>query len=126
MGEWCAEKGIKEVDSPSFEFVGVFRREYPLSGRSARDRVFRVGNAPAKKSSLPHVDWVSSIICQLQGYVYHLLYEDVYQNGLPRHFLTASYDGNVRLSDYSQKLSQSVLPTLVLKPDVCIAGQGFG
>ncbi|KAI0321520.1 WD40 repeat-like protein [Amylostereum chailletii] len=45
---------------------------------------------PQKMSSLPHEDWVSSISCQVSG-----------------HFLTSSYDGNVRLFDYTQKLQLS-------------------
>ncbi|KZT63327.1 ribosome biogenesis protein YTM1 [Daedalea quercina L-15889] len=45
---------------------------------------------PQKMSSLPHEDWVSSVSCQLLGY-----------------FFTASYDGNVRAFDYSQKLLHS-------------------
>ncbi|GJE94165.1 NLE and WD40 domain-containing protein [Phanerochaete sordida] len=46
---------------------------------------------PQRMTSLPHEDWVSSISCQ--------------ESGL---FLTASYDGNVRLFDYSQTLLQTV------------------
>ncbi|KZT08219.1 WD40 repeat-like protein [Laetiporus sulphureus 93-53] len=42
---------------------------------------------PQKTSSLPHEDWVSAVSCQLPG-----------------HFLTASYDGFLRVFDYSQKL----------------------
>lgn len=45
---------------------------------------------PQQMSSIPHEDWVSSISCQLPG-----------------HFLTASYDGNLRVFDYSQKLLHS-------------------
>ncbi|OCH94645.1 WD40 repeat-like protein [Obba rivulosa] len=42
---------------------------------------------PQKMSSLPHEDWVASISCQTPGY-----------------FFTASYDGSLRVFDYSQKL----------------------
>lgn len=42
---------------------------------------------PQKMSTIPHEDWVSSVSCQLSGY-----------------FLTASYDGHIRVFDYSQKL----------------------
>ncbi|KZV75003.1 WD40 repeat-like protein [Peniophora sp. CONT] len=42
---------------------------------------------PQRMAALPHEDWVSSISCQLPG-----------------HFLTGSYDGNVRLFSYSQSL----------------------
>ncbi|KAI0340254.1 WD40 repeat-like protein [Trametopsis cervina] len=45
---------------------------------------------PQKMTSLPHEDWVSSISCQETGY-----------------FFTASYDSNLRVFDYSQKLLQS-------------------
>ncbi|KAH7869958.1 WD40-repeat-containing domain protein [Lentinula edodes] len=41
---------------------------------------------PQKMSDIPHDDWVSSVSCQMAGYFY-----------------TASYDGHVRLFDYSQK-----------------------
>ncbi|KAI0672060.1 WD40 repeat-like protein [Trametes maxima] len=46
---------------------------------------------PQRMSSLPHEDWVSSVSCQLPGY-----------------FLTASYDGALRIFDYSQNLLQTV------------------
>ncbi|KAH9846741.1 WD40 repeat-like protein [Lenzites betulinus] len=46
---------------------------------------------PQRMSTLPHEDWVSSISCQIPGY-----------------FLTASYDGALRIFDYSQKLVQTV------------------
>ncbi|EJF58274.1 WD40 repeat-like protein [Dichomitus squalens LYAD-421 SS1] len=46
---------------------------------------------PQRMSSLPHEDWVSSISCQTLG-----------------HFLTASYDGAIRVFDYPQKLLQTV------------------
>ncbi|KAM5542662.1 hypothetical protein V8D89_003623 [Ganoderma adspersum] len=46
---------------------------------------------PQRMSSLPHEDWVSSISCQVPGY-----------------FLTASYDGAIRVFDYSQKLLHTV------------------
>ncbi|KAH7921924.1 ribosome biogenesis protein YTM1 [Leucogyrophana mollusca] len=42
---------------------------------------------PQRMSSLPHEDWVSSISSQI-----------------PQHILTASYDGHIRLFDYSQSL----------------------
>ncbi|KAH9924967.1 WD40 repeat-like protein [Epithele typhae] len=42
---------------------------------------------PQRMTSLPHEDWVSSISCQSPGY-----------------FLTASYDGALRVFDYAQKL----------------------
>ncbi|KAI0649673.1 ribosome biogenesis protein YTM1 [Trametes meyenii] len=46
---------------------------------------------PQRMSSLPHEDWVSSISCQLPGY-----------------FLTASYDGALRIFDHSQNLLQTI------------------
>ncbi|KAH9940242.1 ribosome biogenesis protein YTM1 [Amylocystis lapponica] len=42
---------------------------------------------PQRMSTIPHEDWVSSISCQIA-----------------EHFLTASYDGSIRLFDYSQTL----------------------
>ncbi|KAG2353814.1 WD40-repeat-containing domain protein [Suillus spraguei] len=42
---------------------------------------------PQRMSELPHEDWVSSVSCRI-----------------PQHFLTASYDGHLRLFDYSQNL----------------------
>ncbi|KAK7680320.1 ribosome biogenesis protein ytm1 [Cerrena zonata] len=46
---------------------------------------------PQKMSSLPHEDWVSSVSATLPG-----------------HFLTASYDGQLRVFDYSQKLLNTI------------------
>ncbi|EKM60514.1 uncharacterized protein PHACADRAFT_246512 [Phanerochaete carnosa HHB-10118-sp] len=46
---------------------------------------------PQRMTSLPHEDWVSSISCQEPGL-----------------FLTGSYDGNIRLFDYSQTLLQTI------------------
>ncbi|KAG2340398.1 WD40 repeat-like protein [Suillus weaverae] len=42
---------------------------------------------PQRMSELPHEDWVSSVSCQI-----------------PQHFVTSSYDGHLRLFDYSQNL----------------------
>lgn len=42
---------------------------------------------PQRMSELPHEDWVSSVSCRI-----------------PQHFVTASYDGHLRLFDYSQNL----------------------
>ncbi|KAG1849167.1 WD40 repeat-like protein [Suillus subalutaceus] len=41
---------------------------------------------PQRISELPHEDWVSSVSCRI-----------------PQHFVTSSYDGHLRLFDYSQK-----------------------
>ncbi|CAL1710359.1 unnamed protein product [Somion occarium] len=46
---------------------------------------------PQRMSSLPHEDWVSSVSSRLSS-----------------HFLTASYDGQLRVFDYSQKLLRTV------------------
>ncbi|KAG6330451.1 hypothetical protein ID866_8639 [Astraeus odoratus] len=46
---------------------------------------------PQRMSTLPHEDWVSSVSCSIQ-----------------QHFLTASYDGHVRLFDYSQNCVRDV------------------
>ncbi|KAI1783158.1 WD40 repeat-like protein [Ganoderma leucocontextum] len=72
LAEWCAEKGVGEVQTLEIEY---FESVMP----------------PQRMSSLPHEDWVSSISCQIPGY-----------------FLTASYDGAVRVFDYSQKLLHTV------------------
>ncbi|KAF5366505.1 hypothetical protein D9757_012180 [Collybiopsis confluens] len=45
---------------------------------------------PKKMGDMPHEDWVSGVSC-----------------GIPGHFLTASYDGSIRLFDYSQNLKLS-------------------
>ncbi|KAF8625850.1 hypothetical protein AX17_006746 [Amanita inopinata Kibby_2008] len=45
---------------------------------------------PQKLSDFPHDDWVSSVSCQIPG-----------------HFLTSSYDGIVRVFDYSRRLTAS-------------------
>ncbi|OSC99266.1 WD40 repeat-like protein [Trametes coccinea BRFM310] len=58
---------------------------------------------PQRMSSLPHEDWVSSISCQLPGY-----------------FLTASYDGALRIFDYSQKLVQSIPAHQAAATSACI------
>ncbi|KAG1850815.1 ribosome biogenesis protein YTM1 [Suillus subalutaceus] len=42
---------------------------------------------PQRMSELPHEDWVSSVSCRI-----------------PQHFISASYDGHLRLFDYSQNL----------------------
>ncbi|KAI0356770.1 ribosome biogenesis protein YTM1 [Trametes cingulata] len=58
---------------------------------------------PERMSTLPHEDWVSSISCQLPGY-----------------FLTASYDGALRLFDYSQNLVQTVPAHSAPATSVCV------
>ncbi|KDR81881.1 hypothetical protein GALMADRAFT_240151 [Galerina marginata CBS 339.88] len=45
---------------------------------------------PQKMSDFPHEDWVSSVSCQAPGY-----------------FFTASYDGQIRVFDYSKQLIAS-------------------
>ncbi|KAH7883135.1 WD40-repeat-containing domain protein [Phlebopus sp. FC_14] len=46
---------------------------------------------PQRMATLPHEDWVSSISCRI-----------------PQYFLTSSYDGHVRIFDYSQKLVRDI------------------
>ncbi|KAI6145001.1 WD40 repeat-like protein [Pisolithus tinctorius] len=46
---------------------------------------------PQRLSSLPHEDWVSSVSCSIS-----------------QHFLTASYDGHVRLFDHSQNCIRDI------------------
>ncbi|KAI8990745.1 ribosome biogenesis protein YTM1 [Trametes punicea] len=58
---------------------------------------------PQRMSTLPHEDWVSSISCQLPGY-----------------FLTASYDGALRIFDYSQKLVQTIPAHNAPATSVCV------
>ncbi|TFK87208.1 ribosome biogenesis protein YTM1 [Polyporus arcularius HHB13444] len=58
---------------------------------------------PQRMSTLPHEDWVSSISCQLPGY-----------------FLTASYDGAIRIFDYSQKLLHTTAPHSAPISSLCI------
>ncbi|KAI0325842.1 WD40 repeat-like protein [Cubamyces sp. BRFM 1775] len=58
---------------------------------------------PQRMSSLPHEDWVSSISCQLPGY-----------------FLTASYDGALRIFDYSQKLVQTIPAHTAPATSICV------
>ncbi|KIP02570.1 hypothetical protein PHLGIDRAFT_78957 [Phlebiopsis gigantea 11061_1 CR5-6] len=62
---------------------------------------------PQRMTSLPHEDWVSSVSCQEPG-----------------HFLTASYDGNLRLFDYSQKLLQTI-PVHVAPITSAVFVQGY-
>lgn len=64
---------------------------------------------PQKMSSLPHEDWVSSISCQESGYVTSLSSSVCFTlSTYFRYFLTGSYDGNLRLFDYSQNLLQTI------------------
>ncbi|KAI0365393.1 WD40 repeat-like protein [Pilatotrama ljubarskyi] len=58
---------------------------------------------PERMSTLPHEDWVSSISCQLPGY-----------------FLTASYDGALRVFDYSQNLVQTIPTHTAPATSVCV------
>ncbi|TCD62051.1 ribosome bioproteinsis protein ytm1 [Steccherinum ochraceum] len=46
---------------------------------------------PQKMSSIPHEEWVSAVSCQVPGY-----------------FVTAAYDGQVRIFDYSQQLLRTI------------------
>ena len=60
---------------------------------------------PQRISSMPHDDWVSDISCALPGYVMSstLLYPNNRPDSdISRHFVTASYDGLIRMFDYSQ------------------------
>ncbi|KAI0717822.1 WD40 repeat-like protein [Cerioporus squamosus] len=58
---------------------------------------------PQRMSTLPHEDWVSSISCQLPGY-----------------FLTASYDGAIRIFDYSQQLLHTSAPHSAPVSSICL------
>ena len=59
-------------------------------------------------TTLPHEDWVSSISCRIPQYVSRSHILVALKRTFRRHFLTASYDGHVRLFDYAQKLVQDV------------------
>ncbi|KAI0819383.1 WD40-repeat-containing domain protein [Trametes gibbosa] len=58
---------------------------------------------PQRMATLPHEDWVSAVSCQLPGY-----------------FVTASYDGALRIFDYSQNLVQTVPAHSAPSTSVCI------
>ncbi|KAG6377975.1 WD40-repeat-containing domain protein [Boletus reticuloceps] len=58
---------------------------------------------PQRMTTLPHEDWVSSISCRIS-----------------QHFLTASYDGHIRLFDYAQKLVQDVPAHQAPVTSVCV------
>jgi ribosome biogenesis protein len=67
---------------------------------------------PQKISDFPHEDWVSSVSCQLKGYVSFCFFnhtkkatETLYCS----YFLTASYDGQIRAFDYSKTLVSNSL-----------------
>ncbi len=55
-------------------------------------------------SDFPHEDWVSSISCDLQQYVWRCELEYIFFNfqSIPRYLLTASYDGHIRVFYYSK------------------------
>ncbi|KAJ7600613.1 WD40-repeat-containing domain protein, partial [Mycena floridula] len=58
---------------------------------------------PQKISDLPHEDWVSSVSCKIPGY-----------------FVTASYDGNIRIFDYSQNVVSSTRAHSAAVTSVCV------
>ncbi|CCM01378.1 uncharacterized protein FIBRA_03428 [Fibroporia radiculosa] len=58
---------------------------------------------PQKMSDLPHEDWVSSVSCALPG-----------------HFLTASYDGHLRVFNYSQKLLYTSAVHMAPITSICV------
>ncbi|KAG6380478.1 ribosome biogenesis protein YTM1 [Boletus reticuloceps] len=58
---------------------------------------------PQRMTTLPQEDWVSSISCRIS-----------------QHFLTASYDGHIRLFDYAQKLVQDVPAYQAPVTSVCV------
>ncbi|KAH9835016.1 WD40 repeat-like protein [Rhodofomes roseus] len=84
LAEWCAEKGIGEEETLEIEY---FESVMP----------------PQKMSTLPHEDWVSSVSCQLPGYLF-----------------TASYDGTIRTFDYSQKLLHSAAIHTAPTTSICL------
>ncbi|KAH0825813.1 WD40-repeat-containing domain protein [Lanmaoa asiatica] len=58
---------------------------------------------PQRITKLPHEDWVSSISCRIS-----------------QHFLTASYDGHIRLFDYAQQLVRDVSAHQAPITSVCV------
>ncbi|KAJ3555882.1 hypothetical protein NP233_g12102 [Leucocoprinus birnbaumii] len=71
LGEWCSENGVGEEETLEIEYI-----ESVLP--------------PQKMTDIPHEDWVSSVMCDIQGYL-----------------LTASYDGHIRVFDYSKNVAAS-------------------
>ncbi|KAF7762405.1 hypothetical protein Agabi119p4_8998 [Agaricus bisporus var. burnettii] len=71
LGEWCSENNVGEEETIEIEYV-----ESVLP--------------PQKMSDFPHDDWVSSIICDIQGCL-----------------ITAAYDGHIRAFDYSKNVLAS-------------------
>ena len=64
---------------------------------------------PQKISDIPHEDWVSSISCNLRGYVCTLLRAPrILRRRINSHLLTASYDGHIRVFDYSKNVTASL------------------
>ncbi len=63
---------------------------------------------PKRMSDIPHEDWVSSVSCQLQGYM-QPMYLNKQLTFHRRHIITSSYDGNIRMFDYSKALVSSTL-----------------
>ncbi|THH31733.1 hypothetical protein EUX98_g2461 [Antrodiella citrinella] len=61
---------------------------------------------PQKMSSIPHEEWVSAVYCQIPG-----------------HFMTAAYDGQIRIFDYSQELLQTIPIHDAAATSVTIVGQ---
>ncbi|KAJ3516179.1 hypothetical protein NLJ89_g1287 [Agrocybe chaxingu] len=58
---------------------------------------------PQKMSDFPHEDWVSSVSCKIPG-----------------HFTTASYDGHIRIFDYSKQLMSSIIAHAAPITSICI------
>ncbi|KAF9220045.1 WD40 repeat-like protein [Gyrodon lividus] len=58
---------------------------------------------PQRMTTLPHEDWVSSVSCRI-----------------PQHFLTAAYDGHIRLFDYSQKMIRDIPAHPAPLTSVCV------
>ncbi|TFK31917.1 ribosome biogenesis protein YTM1 [Crucibulum laeve] len=58
---------------------------------------------PQKISDLPHDDWVSSVSCDLPGY-----------------FLTSSYDGQIRVFNYSKALASSAPAHAAPITSICV------
>ncbi|KAF9531251.1 WD40-repeat-containing domain protein [Crepidotus variabilis] len=84
LSEWCAENGVGEEETLEIEYIESVM-------------------PPQKISDLPHEDWVSSVSCQLQGYL-----------------VTASYDGQIRMFDYSKNLVTSTQVHSAPLSSVCL------
>lgn len=67
LAEWCAQKNIGEVRCR--RSCVDKRLSISVKEETLEIEYFESVMPPQKMSSLPHEDWVSSVTCQLPGYV---------------------------------------------------------